>query len=207
MSISVTGVAEAVLNQLGIEWPDVDEDQLRSTASGLTALSEQVGSTRAECDAAAGALVSANHGDSIDAFSTYWNNFSTQNFEGVREKLEQAGQELEKLADSVSGAKHSLLSTIEKVAKDLTSVSGLLSAADNGLAEIKQALTEIIDELGRIGWGVFAVVVDALQGYDYLPVSWDKYKADGYQAHDDPEKDQENADDAADDLMESGDEE
>jgi hypothetical protein len=70
--IRLPGWAERLLNDLGYQWPEVDEGNLFELGGLYTQHSGTISELRAQANAHAQQLVSANAGRSVDAFQQNW---------------------------------------------------------------------------------------------------------------------------------------
>ena len=71
MSIMLTGDLAWVLDMLGFNWPNVDEDQLRAGASDHRRLAAQVGEAASGVADGVGAIAEKNTGRSVQMFASH----------------------------------------------------------------------------------------------------------------------------------------
>ncbi|WP_078971500.1 hypothetical protein, partial [Streptomyces chattanoogensis] len=76
MSLMLPDWAEWVLEMLGFDWPTGDEDKMHESAEKWREFARVVEELQAEGVSAAGNVLSANSGDSIEGFSKTWEKFS-----------------------------------------------------------------------------------------------------------------------------------
>ncbi|WP_406217960.1 toxin glutamine deamidase domain-containing protein [Streptomyces decoyicus] len=76
MSLMLPDWLEWVLEMLGYDWPTGDEDKMNESADRWREFANVVEQLQSEGVSAAGNVLSANSGDSIDGFSTTWEKFS-----------------------------------------------------------------------------------------------------------------------------------
>ncbi|MEU9488550.1 toxin glutamine deamidase domain-containing protein [Streptomyces decoyicus] len=76
MSLMLPDWLEWVLEMLGYDWPTGDEDKMNESADRWREFANAVEQLQSEGVSAAGTVLSANSGDSIDGFSRTWEKFS-----------------------------------------------------------------------------------------------------------------------------------
>ncbi|MFJ6749851.1 toxin glutamine deamidase domain-containing protein [Streptomyces sp. NPDC091266] len=76
MSLMLPDWAEWVLEMLGFDWPTGDEDKMMESAQQWRTFAAAVEQLQSEGVTAAGNVLSANTGDSIDGFSKTWDKFA-----------------------------------------------------------------------------------------------------------------------------------
>ncbi|MDT0458246.1 PE-PGRS family protein [Streptomyces sp. DSM 41527] len=76
MSLTLPSEVAWVLDLLGYNWPDADEDKLHECARTWRNFAEAVNRASTKGSSAAGEVVSANSGEAIEGFSHEWGSFS-----------------------------------------------------------------------------------------------------------------------------------
>ncbi|MFE7545240.1 WXG100-like domain-containing protein, partial [Streptomyces platensis] len=76
MSLTLPGEVAWVLDLLGYNWPDADEDKLHECAQAWRNFAESVNQASSQGSSAANEVVSANSGEAIEGFSNEWGSFS-----------------------------------------------------------------------------------------------------------------------------------
>ncbi|WP_460604130.1 WXG100-like domain-containing protein [Jatrophihabitans fulvus] len=70
--MTLPGEVERVLNDLGFEWPQVDETDLFSAGSAWLGFAGQLGGVQQQAVQAAQQVATINQGEAIDAFRAKW---------------------------------------------------------------------------------------------------------------------------------------
>ncbi|MFH8570668.1 PE-PGRS family protein [Streptomyces sp. NPDC017993] len=76
MSLTLPGEVTWVLDLLGYNWPDADEDKLHECATAWRNFANQVNEASSQGSSAASEVVSANSGEAIEGFSNEWGAFA-----------------------------------------------------------------------------------------------------------------------------------
>ncbi|MFB6540387.1 hypothetical protein [Streptomyces noursei] len=76
MSLQLPGELVWILNLLGYDWPDADEDKLHECASAWRNFAESVNNTNSQGSTAANQVLSANSGEAVEGFSHEWGAFN-----------------------------------------------------------------------------------------------------------------------------------
>ncbi|KUL37384.1 hypothetical protein ADL22_21695 [Streptomyces sp. NRRL F-4489] len=76
MSIMLPAEVDWVLDLLGFEWPNLDEDKMLEAATAWRNFAQTVQQTQNEGDTAANTVRGANSGDAIDGFTKAWDRFT-----------------------------------------------------------------------------------------------------------------------------------
>ncbi|MFE2425377.1 hypothetical protein ACFXJ5_01255 [Streptomyces sp. NPDC059373] len=76
MSLMLPGEVAWVLDLLGYEWPEADEDKIVEAANAWRTFANEVAQLEARGVTAAGQVTSANAGDAVDSFTEVWKKFS-----------------------------------------------------------------------------------------------------------------------------------
>jgi hypothetical protein len=81
-----------VLDLLGFQWPNIDEDKMRDAAEAWSSFAAAVRTAQQQGESAAQAVRGANSGEAIEAFENKWKKFSGDGF------LDEAAEAAEVLA-------------------------------------------------------------------------------------------------------------
>ncbi|MFD9208245.1 hypothetical protein ACFVZM_18455 [Streptomyces sioyaensis] len=81
-----------VLDLLGFQWPNIDEDKMRDAAEAWSSFAASVRAAQQQGDSATQAVRGANTGDAIEAFDSKWKKFSGDGF------LDESAEAAEALA-------------------------------------------------------------------------------------------------------------
>jgi hypothetical protein len=161
-----------LLRDVGVEWPEANEGDLRSAAAAWHGLAETIRDNYGMANSKAASLTSSNAGAAIDAFESYW-----QNFGGKKGALPLAANACDAMssacnqyADGVATTKHK----IEEAGAELaaTLVIGAIGAfftfgLSEGISEAAAAglvatVVSYIDDLAALVGGIVATAGDAV---------------------------------------------
>jgi hypothetical protein len=145
-----------VLNLLGFNWPNIDEDQLRTAAATDRELAARVATASSHADAATGIITSRNSGASIDAFSAHANKVSVH-LGRLQQVYDLTADALDAIAVVVEGAKVAVVAQLAALAAEITAAAaasiftfGLSDAAGLAATALTRITVEqILDELER----------------------------------------------------------
>jgi hypothetical protein len=175
MTITLPSDVASILDEIGVQWPDVDEDALHQMANDLDDFGKAAQQACQQGNTAARQLTSSNSGKDIDAFEKLWQSISNGPLHELGSDYQSCSQALRGLASGVTDAKNSILAEVKPLTSALGQLAaGALKAIEDALPQVKKILGEILDALGEVGWAIFAVVAD-LFGADF-PASWSKYQ-------------------------------
>ncbi|MFF5255149.1 WXG100 family type VII secretion target [Streptomyces leeuwenhoekii] len=128
-----------VLDLIGIEWPNVDEDEFREMADDLRAFAEEVDDGRAGTHQAVQRLLSENSGVAIEAFQAHWNKVNSEHLANLGEGARLLANGLDGAATLIAGAKGAAIVQL-----------GIL-AAEVAAAQAAAPITLGLSELGALG--------------------------------------------------------
>lgn len=175
MTITLPSDVASMLEEVGIQWPDVDEDVLHQMARDLDEFGKAAKQVCQQGDSAARRLISSHSGKDVDAFEKLWQSISNGPLRQVGSDYESFARSLRSLAGGVADAKNSILAEVKPLTSALSRfAAGAVKAIDDALPEIKKILMDIPDALGDVGWAIFAVIMD-IAGASF-PASWSEYQ-------------------------------
>lgn len=108
MTLTLPPELAGLLEQAGGHWPEADEDQLHQLAGSWRTLAGNLRTLGAEGTATARSVADEHHGESIDAFSSYWREFERNVDEGAT-AAEQTAEAVDTMARATLGAKSSIV--------------------------------------------------------------------------------------------------
>lgn len=121
MGVTLSGELSALLAEAGGRWPEADEDRLHELAGSWRALGQNLHTTAGDGAVIAGRVASANTGDAIDAFSTYWTQLRGD-LEKAATAAEQTAEGVDAMARGTLGAKKSIVAALESTHHQIQSV-------------------------------------------------------------------------------------
>ncbi|MEW2291033.1 DUF6531 domain-containing protein [Streptomyces sp. NPDC047841] len=169
MGYTIPGWLDEVLDFIGINFPNVDEDDYREMADAMREFAETFEGHGGDAHAAVSRILSSSEGWAVDAFEKHWNQVKASHLEKLPELARLFADACDVLADIIFGMKTKAEAELAVMAGSvglsigLAWVTGGLSAV-LGAAEItamRQAVKRIIDEaVDRIVDEVIAKVTE-----------------------------------------------
>jgi hypothetical protein len=143
-----------VLNLLGFNWPDVNEDDLVKAADGNRKLAGQVRQAAARGADGHGVVTSVNAGASVDAFSAHWQGTGGPHLERVAQVYDLTADGIDAIAAVVVGMKGAVIAQLVALAAEVAAAAaasvvtfGISDAAGlAATAATRFAVREIIGE-------------------------------------------------------------
>jgi uncharacterized protein YukE len=143
-----------VLDLVGVEWPNIDEDEVRDSAKDYRNLAEGIRDVIAEGNKACGHIVSGrSKGKTVQAIDRRWGKLTTKDLTTFANALDELGDAFDDCAGFIEGCKIACIAELSATAATATAgvigmfftagLSGLLSAAAIGACRL--ALHEAID--------------------------------------------------------------
>ena len=157
VSIMLPGDLAWVLDMLGFNWPNVDEDQLRAAASDHRRLAAQVGQAASGGAAGAGAVTAKNTGSSVHAFASHWGEVSASHLDRLAQVYDLTAGTQDVMAGVVEGAKAAVIAQLIALAGEIAAAAagsvltfGLSDAAGLAATALTRiTVREILDDLER----------------------------------------------------------
>ncbi|MGY3200465.1 WXG100-like domain-containing protein [Streptomyces sp. TE5632] len=159
-----------VLDLVGVQWPNIDEDEVRDTAKDYRNLAEGIRDVIAEGNKACSHIVGGrSKGKTVDALDRRWGKLTTKDLSTFAKSLDDLGDALDDCAGFIEGCKVACIAELTATAAGATAgiigmfftagLSGLLSAA--AIAACRLALNEAIDYAVE---RITAIVTDRIEG-------------------------------------------
>ncbi|WP_031479179.1 RHS repeat-associated core domain-containing protein [Streptomyces bicolor] len=163
MGYVLPGWLDEILDFIGINWPNVDEDDYREMADAMRELADAFDDHAGEAHAAVNRLLSSSEGWAVDALQEHWGKVKTSHLEQLPEAARLFADAMDVVADVIYGMKVKAeielgaMAASAGVAIGLAFVTGGLSALI-GAAQvtamrevvrriIKEAADEIVDRI------------------------------------------------------------
>ncbi|AJP01930.1 hypothetical protein TU94_10835 [Streptomyces cyaneogriseus subsp. noncyanogenus] len=105
MGVVLPDEAAWVLDLIGVEWPNVDEDDYRDMADGLRSFASQVRDGRDATKSVVREFLENNEGLATVAFEQHWGKVSDIHLERLAEAADLGAMALDGAATAVAGAK------------------------------------------------------------------------------------------------------
>jgi hypothetical protein len=156
MSVMLPTDLAWVLNLLGFNWPNIDEDQLRAAAAADRRLAARAEAAREHTDAARQIITGRNSGISVDAFGAHAQKV-TVHLDRLAQVYGLAADALDTIALVVEGAKIAVVAQLAALAAEIAAAAaatiftfGLSDAAGLAATALTRITVEqILDELER----------------------------------------------------------
>ncbi|MGH3353159.1 MAG: hypothetical protein ACRDPS_21020 [Nocardioides sp.] len=173
MGMTVPGELDFVLDLLGYEWPNVDEDAVRDAAQLLRGLETDLRGTLDELEIRVNELGDGAKAQSTNALIRAWTENRTANMDGVLDALPDVATGIDVLADAILALKVKVIAELTITAAQIAAaaatavVTAGLSVAGNAaiIAARKKALdiaTDLVVE--EVVGQVASMVIDPLSG-------------------------------------------
>ena len=136
-----------VLGLIGIQWPNIDEDELKAAAAELRQLSQELTGHAGDAKADIEAMLGVNSAESLQLFEALWKKISDGHLQQLGQGLELLGTGLDGAALVVTGMKLAAIVQLavlaaEVIADQLAAVETL--GASEALAAAQTAITRTL---------------------------------------------------------------
>jgi hypothetical protein len=156
MSVELPTELAWVLNLLGFNWPNIDEDQLRAAAAADRRLAGRAEAAREHASAAREIITGRNSGISVDAFSAHAQKV-TVHLDRLAQVYGLSADALDAIALIVEGAKIAVVAQLAALAAEIAAAAaasiftlGLSDAAGLAATALTRiTVQQILDELER----------------------------------------------------------
>jgi hypothetical protein len=169
-----------VLDMIGIEWPNIDEDELRSGADQMRQMAGELTDNTGEAKSSIEQMLSQNSSDSLELFEGLWQKLAEGHLPQLADGLKAIAVALDASAALVIGMKVGAIVQLGILAAEIIAdqvaapfTFGASEAAIPGEVEItsqivKQIFKQIADQveqalLGAIEGPIFAALGDAAE--------------------------------------------
>ncbi|MCL2582817.1 MAG: hypothetical protein FWE35_10210 [Streptosporangiales bacterium] len=157
MTIMLPDELAWILNMLGFNWPNIDEDELTASAKDHRQMKAKVEQAAAKGRASAGKVGAANEGKSVDAFKSRWGNVSEPHLGHLAEVHGLLADGLDVLAGVVVAAKTAVIVQLAELAAEVASAAaasvvtfGISDAAGLAATALTRiAVRDILKELEK----------------------------------------------------------
>jgi len=155
VSIELPNELVWVMGMLGLSWPQIDEDTLRSYASELRSFASSVSDTHGQADARINALSADSSGPSYEALIERWAQASSDHVHVLLDMCETCAVALEVAADGVIAAKVGIIAALGVMAAEFVAdqaaaifTFGLAEVAEAGIVEVTRlAVKALLDQI------------------------------------------------------------
>lgn len=173
MGMTIPGELDFVLDLLGYEWPNVDEDAVRDAAQLLRGLESDLRTTLDELEIRVNELGDGAKAQSVNALIRAWTENRTANMDAVLDALPEVANGIDLLADAIVGLKVKVIAELTITAAQIAAaaatavVTGGLSVIGNAaiIAARKKALDIATDiAMDEVIGQVASMVIEPLTG-------------------------------------------
>jgi len=171
MSVELPGELAWVLNLLGFNWPNIDEDTLRAAAAADRRLAARAVAAQGHVGTATDVITGRNAGASIDAFGAHAGKVSVH-LGRLRQVYDVLADALDAIAAVVEGAKIAVVAQLAALAAEIAAAAaasiftfGLSDAAGLAATALTRITVEqLLDELERavIGYAETLIACEAV---------------------------------------------
>lgn len=157
VSVMLPGDLAWVLDLLGFDWPNVDEDRLRAAAAGHRRMAAQVAQAASHGKAGGSAVRAVNAGRSVQAFASRWGTVSAPHLGHLEQVYGLTADVQDVMAGIVTGAKIAVIAQLTALAAEIATAAaasvvtfGLSDAAGLAVTAVTRVtVRELLDELER----------------------------------------------------------
>ncbi|MGW9067972.1 nucleic acid/nucleotide deaminase domain-containing protein [Streptomyces yangpuensis] len=152
-----------VLDLIGIDWPQIDEDEVKASAKDFRNLGEGIRDAVKEGNNACSHIVAGtSRGKTVDAIDRRWGKLTTRDLATFAKGCDELADALDKCAGIIVGCKVAMIAKLTATAATATAgvvgmfftvgISGLLSAAAIAAARLllQEAIDYAVDEITAI---------------------------------------------------------
>ncbi|MFI9813923.1 WXG100-like domain-containing protein [Saccharothrix variisporea] len=159
MGITLPGEVAWVLDLLGVEWPNIDEDELRSIADDLRSLAEEMRGHTGDAKSDIADMLGVNSLDSLKRFEALWNKLADGHLDQLAQGFDLLGTGLDVAALVVVGLKLAAIVQLVVLAAELIAdqaaapftfgASEAVAAAQIGITRtiVKQLLEQAVQSV------------------------------------------------------------
>lgn len=158
MTLTLPPELAGLLEQAGGRWPEADEDQLHQLAGSWRTMGGTLRTLGAEGTAIAESVADEHHGESIDAFSSYWQEFERNVDEGAT-AAEQTAEAVDAMAKATLGAKSAIVDGLRSAFSQVLEVRNTAAAVPVIGIGVGVAIGIILRLLGRFILRILAALV------------------------------------------------
>lgn len=169
-----------VLDLIGIEWPNIDEDELRSGATELRQLSGELTGNTGDAQSSIAQMLQANTSESLELFDALWQKLAAGHLPQLAQGLNAIAVALDGCAVLVEGMKVAAITQLGILAGEIIAdqaaapfTFGASEAAIPGEVEItsqivKQIVKQVVDQveqalLNAIEGPIFSALTSAAE--------------------------------------------
>ncbi|MFF5257017.1 RHS repeat-associated core domain-containing protein [Streptomyces leeuwenhoekii] len=172
MGVTLPGYLNEALDLIGVNWPNVDEDDYREMAQAMREFAEDIDDGTADAHAAISDLLGTNEGLAVQALERHWSKVKGTHLANLAEAGRLAATALDGVAVLIEGAKLAAIAQLGILAAEIAaavaaapvtlglSTLGGLAATQATRIAVKRIFQEVCEE-------VAARVVDVAMGPVY----------------------------------------
>lgn len=184
MTIQLPSAVASILDEIGIEWPNIDEDQLSKMSQEFSTLASSAQKALDQGQTASQQFMAANKGPSIDAFGKCWNEIETGPLRNLADSGKSTSATLATMASSVAATKKAIISEVGPFTGGLGQLAGdALKAFEAALPQLKQILVGIGNTLISVIYTCYAIDTD-FSNADHYPLSYSEYQKESAEGKD-----------------------
>jgi uncharacterized protein YukE len=155
VAIDLPSEVVSFLNFIGINWPDVDEDQVRAFAGHVRDFANNIDGTHQAASSTIQQMSSAYSGSSYEQLVQTWANMSSSHMQDLIEGCNVVATAMDVAADVITGAKVAAIAELVVMAASFVAdqaaavlTFGIAEAAEAAIIEgAKKIVNDLIDQL------------------------------------------------------------
>jgi hypothetical protein len=121
VGLVLPGALTWVLDMVGVDWPNIDEDQLRSAADEMRQLADEFSGNTGDAKSSVEQMLANNSSDSLALFEALWNKLAGSHLPQLAEGLKVVGAGLDVAAVVVIGLKAAAIAQLAILAAEIIS--------------------------------------------------------------------------------------
>lgn len=119
--MELPGALTWVLNLVGVQWPNVDEDQLRSSADSMRQISQELNGNTGTAQTGIAQMLQNNSSQSLQMFEALWNKVAGSHLPQMAQGLNILADGLDVAAVVVVGLKAAAIGQLAELAAEILS--------------------------------------------------------------------------------------
>ncbi|WP_354643005.1 WXG100 family type VII secretion target [Kitasatospora camelliae] len=169
-----------ILDLIGVDWPNVDEDDYREMADAVRQFAEEIDQHRNDLHQAVEQMAGENAGAALDAFQAHWGKVNGTHIHQLAEGCRLVGTVLDGVAVVITGAKVAAIVQLGILAAEVIAAQaaapftfGLSEAGAIGATQatrvivrrlLKEAEEQIVDQLISMATGPIISALGSMAG-------------------------------------------
>lgn len=151
MGVVLPGELVWVLDLIGVDWPNVDEDDYRQMADSLRSFAEECDNGTADTQQAVQRMLGENEGAAVEAFEAHWSKVAGTHLPQLAEGCRVGATVLDAIAVVIEGAKVAAIAQLGVLAAEVIAAQAAavdtLGASEAAAAAATQVTRVVVKQL------------------------------------------------------------